>query len=421
MTACLKGKLTRMSIREATEAPTITVMTTLLCRSGQAGRHEDSLRTAAGTEALGSVLVPSIASSSSSSSSFYPITATTIATATTALSAKRARTGDRGGAQEAAAGGREKRVAPRQQPARPASSSSSQPQRPSRLDGKALVVRIPELVGLMTGFLAGPSVEGRRQLGKVALVCRLWRKVAVQDEYWRPIVRDLLLEARTGPEERLQGGARGEVMGYGRCLVQRRIWVGEEWWSGLRLGIDILDKMDGLRMYSASGRLWVGPDEQTNRTRLYIKAGPQARQVAGPAFSAASRDPEQRRFLDVGDYIGRALWEDSASRFCMRLTATDEKRGRVAVLSEREKVGFLSDGSSRRSTIIGAPQHSLQFGACLNPTREPGQKAVPVVDMRYRLSTGTRQVSGVDVFDNHFYVSSVNQEEIRDFFMTLLA
>ena len=79
---------------------------------------------------------------------------------------------------------------------------------------------------LVTSFLAGASVEARRQLGKVALVCRLWKDVAVRDVHWRPIVKDLLLEARTAPEERLEGGCRGEVVEYGRCLVQRGVWSG---------------------------------------------------------------------------------------------------------------------------------------------------------------------------------------------------
>ena len=41
----------------------------------------------------------------------------------------------------------------------------------------------------------------------------------------------------------LEGGRRGEVVGYGRCLLQPKVWMGEEWWSGLRLGIEVLDKM----------------------------------------------------------------------------------------------------------------------------------------------------------------------------------
>ena len=45
-------------------------------------------------------------------------------------------------------------------------------------------------------------------------------------------MRELLLDARSVLGERLEGGCRGEVMEYGRCLVQRKASREDDKWAG---------------------------------------------------------------------------------------------------------------------------------------------------------------------------------------------
>ena len=47
------------------------------------------------------------------------------------------------------------------------------------LGSTALLVRCPDLMEALTSVVAGPKADARRRLGRLALVCRLWRDVAV--------------------------------------------------------------------------------------------------------------------------------------------------------------------------------------------------------------------------------------------------
>ena len=54
----------------------------------------------------------------------------------------------------------------------------------------------------VSGFLTGK----RADLCSMALVCRLWRDVAVRDEYWEAVVQACCLQARRRPGEQAEGG-----------------------------------------------------------------------------------------------------------------------------------------------------------------------------------------------------------------------
>ena len=111
-------------------------------------------------------------------------------------------------------------------------------------------------------------------------------------------MRELLLDARSVLGERLEGGCRGEVMEYGRCLVQRKASREDDKWAGLRLG---LDKMDGLRILHVTGPLVALQDlHDPDVLCLRIKAGPDMHEMErGPVFSAAGPDPEEHRHPEI--------------------------------------------------------------------------------------------------------------------------
>jgi hypothetical protein len=86
-------------------------------------------------------------------------------------------------------------------------------------------------------------------------------------------------------------------------MMGRRVRWGNDWWEGLRLHFEVWDGRDGLRMLSAEGRL----DIVVGGARTYMRVkGTDRREVVGPAFSAASRDPEHHRFANIRDYFHRS-------------------------------------------------------------------------------------------------------------------
>jgi hypothetical protein len=95
-----------------------------------------------------------------------------------------------------------------------------------------------------------------------------------------------------------------------------------------------MEVWDGLRMLSAEGRLCVREGGDT--TALQV-TGSDRREVVGPAFSAASRDPEQHRFDDIESYFLRAHEEGLPARLCARAVVRDVRSGRRALLWESGK------------------------------------------------------------------------------------
>jgi hypothetical protein len=216
----------------------------------------------------------------------------------------------------------------------PDGSSSSSGSR-GRGRSRAAVVSSRELVGCVLGFVAGGSREAREDMGRAALVCRLWRQAALGHEVWGRVAGEALPVVGLGAG-RLGRDGRGYVMEQGRCLMQRRVWRADGWWEGLRLHMEVWDARDNLRMLSAEGRVRVRVDEGNGLTNLEIIGADRA-EVVGPAFSAASRDPGQRRFVDMKDYFHRAHEPDLPARLCVRAVVRDARTGRQALLWESGK------------------------------------------------------------------------------------
>jgi hypothetical protein len=127
---------------------------------------------------------------------------------------------------------------------------------------------------------------------------------------------------------------RGYVAEVGRCMVERRVRFAEEWWEGLRLHVEVWDGRDGLRMLSTEGPLEV----QASHEATYLETGGlDRRELVGPAFSAASRDPEHHRFADMEEYFCRVHEEGVPGVLCARAVLRDVRSGRTALLWESGK------------------------------------------------------------------------------------
>jgi hypothetical protein len=138
-----------------------------------------------------------------------------------------------------------------------------------------------------------------------------------------------------------QGGrvavGRGRLVQYGRQLVaERRTWSEVTWADGLELHVEVFDRMDGLQMLSARGPLLWDVPEGRGWTEVHLPPFP-AMEVRGASFSAASRDPEQRRFANIWEYFEEGHRSEYPCSLCLRVTVRDQRTGRYGVLWEESK------------------------------------------------------------------------------------
>jgi hypothetical protein len=188
---------------------------------------------------------------------------------------------------------------------------------------RTAVVSSPELVERVLTFLAGAEWGPRRDLGRAALVCRLWRDAATGEEVWGRVASELMPAMGRRVSE---VGARRCVLERGHCHRDRRAWVGREWGRGLRLQVEVWDMLDDVLPLSAEGRFGLSGHPHELRVE-----GADRVEVVGPTFSAASRDPVQRRFASIDDYFRRG--QDTVDApFIIKVYVRDEWTGRQALL-----------------------------------------------------------------------------------------
>jgi hypothetical protein len=93
--------------------------------------------------------------------------------------------------------------------------------------------------------------------------------------------------------------------------------------------------MDGLQMLSARGALECLFDDDGD-VQVYLHVYP-AVEVRGASFSAASRDPEQRRFANIGEYFSQGHRSEYPCSLCVRVTVRDQRTGKGGLLWEEGK------------------------------------------------------------------------------------
>ena len=297
----------------------------------------------------------------------------------------------------------------RQQLQRPRSLvSTSTPPIPTAPACVTDVLTSPDLLQLIFSFVVDETVESRGLLGQLSLVGPRWRDVANWDGFWKPIAENLLLVTKHGGEEVVGLGALGyrRYLGeYGRSLLYRRIWVGDDWTEGLELSFDVHDKQDGLRMLSASGPIALRYRFKPEKSHMLLRIGGTARkEVRGAQFSAASRDPLHHRFVSMEEYFRRSHEAEMPASICVRVMVTEKETGRKALVFESIKGSwrtqeppadvrpFVTEGSfsvflhhGRLSSHTG---DTLEARLAFFVSPEPGQEGVGDQDKLWRLAGG---------------------------------
>jgi hypothetical protein len=202
---------------------------------------------------------------------------------------------------------------------------------------------------------------------------------------------------------------------YGRqLLATRRWWSFADWSAGLELHVEVFDRMDGLQMLSARGRLrckseWnVGADD----IEVYLEADPEV-DIRGASFSAVSRDPEQRRFANIGAYFREGHRPEYPCSLCVRVTVRDQRTGRGGLLWEEGEEANryfgdpkaywkqrLPEGTkavpSALTMIVGAQSEGALWGTTFFVCPEPDQDGVADEDRLYHVATGKDNSEGDD-------------------------
>jgi hypothetical protein len=198
---------------------------------------------------------------------------------------------------------------------------------------------------------------------------------------------------------------------YGRVLLaERRIWSDHDWVAGLELHVEVFDRMDGLQMMSARGPLLVEVDEADGVIAFDLPPLP-AVEVRGPSFSAASRDPEQRRFANIGAYFTQGHRSGYPCNLCVRVTVRDQRTGKGGLLWEEGKgtarvstnpMAFWEDRlpegtkvvASHKSSMVGARGEGQDCWTNFYVCPEPDQEGVAEEDRLYHVAMGEDNYEG---------------------------
>jgi hypothetical protein len=192
--------------------------------------------------------------------------------------------------------------------------------------------------------------------------------------------------------------------------------------------------MDGLQMLSARGPLEWKVFEETGFTALQLPASP-AVDVRGPSFSAASRDPEQRRFANIGTYFTEGHRPEYPCSLCVRVTVRDQRTGKGGLLWEEGKrtvrdfedpVGVwgerLPEGAmavvSLESSMVGGRGDGLECCTDLYVCPEPDQEGVAEEDRLYHVAMGEDNSEG----DSHpfkFHIQSTDTAKVGSIIRSL--
>jgi hypothetical protein len=293
----------------------------------------------------------------------------------------------------------------------------------ARHASRTAVVSSPELLERVLTFLAGKMGEARRDLGHAALVCRSWREAALGEEVWGRVASELMPAMGRRVSE---VGARRCVMEHGHCHRDRRAFVGDTWWGHLRLHVAVWDLLDKTCLLSAEGLM--GLSQHPHELGLF---GADRVEVVGPAFSAASRDPVQRRFASIDDYFRRGPGGTAEEGFLVKVWVRDEVTGRQALLWNLPHEGeqgelrgedvppddamqpHLPEGSRRIEDADYRPIYSLalpgqalaaRVGFYVRP--EAGQEGVAEADKMWRMAGGDK-----DNYGDHDSFFSLNFDD----------
>jgi hypothetical protein len=305
----------------------------------------------------------------------------------------------------------------------------------ARHGSRSAVVSSPELLEHVLSFLAGGKHEARRDLGRAALVCRSWRGVALGEELWGRVTSELMPAMGRRVSE---VGARRCVVERGHCTRDKRAWLEDTWWPPLRLQVEVWDELAETCLLSAEGQMGLSEQPHTLRVK-----GTDRVEVVGPAFSAASRDPVQRRFASIDDYFRRGPEGTVQEGIGVRVYVRDERTGRQTLLWDLEHQEelecedvppddhlrpHLPEGSRlvRQGNTLplyspALPGQALRAHVGWYVSPEAGQEGVEEADKMWRMAGGDQ-----DNYDDHesfFYLvfdGDVTEAHLASLFRGLL-
>jgi hypothetical protein len=281
----------------------------------------------------------------------------------------------------------------------------------ARHASRTAVVSSPELLEhvltFLLTFLAGGKQEAREDLGRAALVCRSWREAVLGEEVWGRVASELMPAMGRRVSE---VGARRYVLKRGHCIRDVRAWVGWTWSITLALEVEVWDMLDETCLLATEGRMGISAHPYVLRLK-----GPERVEVVGPAFSAASRDPVQRRFASIDDYFRRGP-DTVKAPISVRVYVRDYRTGRQALLWDLACVGelqcedvppddpfsdHLPEGSRRVTQPASLPIYSptlpgkaLRARVGFYVRLEAGQEGVAEEDKIWRMAGGDQDSYG---------------------------
>ena len=253
-------------------------------------------------------------------------------------------------------------------------------------------------------------MAARTSLGDLACVCRLWKATASEDRYWRPLSTAFLPMLGTAPTKttttiatkkplapgtppsppQLQSPCRNALVQYGKCLAMPTVRDGDDWQAHLLLSFEVIDERDSLRLFSASGPVDLILSSESGLTALRL-TGVKRTEICRP-FSAASRDPDKRRFKTIKDYFANGSQPQYPASLRVRVVGTDTRTGKQALL-------YSSHTGTQRSVKISTLQYWQQYLAA---------DSLFVWEPWSRWSTGDgTQANEVVEISTSFYVSPV--------------
>jgi hypothetical protein len=127
-------------------------------------------------------------------------------------------------------------------------------------------------------------------------------------------------------------------------------------------------------------------------------------EVRGPPFSAASRDPEQRRFARIEEYFTEGHQSDYPCNLCVRVTVKDQRTGKGGLLWEEGKGTVrrcerIDDRhihvSSEASIMVGGRGDGLRCSTGFFLRQAPDQEGVAEQDRLYRAANTVRGPDGL--------------------------
>jgi hypothetical protein len=231
------------------------------------------------------------------------------------------------------------------------------------------------------------------------------------------------------------GVGRGRLVRYGRVLfAERRMWSGRDWTAGLELHVEVFDRMDGLQMMSARGPLLLRVNEASGFTAFSLPPLP-AMEVRGASFSAASRDPDQRRFANIGAYFTEGHRSEYPCSLCVRVTVRDQRTGKGGLLWEEGKGAErafrdpipsweerLPEGTkavvSEWSGVVGARAEGQECWTNFYVCPEPDQEGVAEEDRLYHVALGEDNSYG-DRYPSKFIIKSTDTAKVGSMIRSL--